>query len=775
MGQFGIGQSVSRLEDPRLLTGRGRYLDDINLDNQARGFVLRSPYAHANICRIDATEAKQAPGVLAIFTGDDFAASGLGSQTPQVPRTKADGSPGFVAPQPALVKTAKFVGDYIAFVVAETLDQAKDAAELIDIDFESLPSAMDTATAADPDTPAVWEDCPDNICFVHDAGDRAATDAAFERADHIISQDIDINRITANSMEARGSIGSYDKDEERYVLHVGTQGPHALRGALAKEIFKVDIDRVHIIADDMGGGFGMKGGLYPEYTLCLWAAKEIGRPVKWVSDRSEAILSDTKARDNITKAKLALDKDGKFIGLRVRTIANIGAYYAADRIAVSGIQHIGVLSGPYTTGAVHIEITLVLTNTVNMAPYRGAGRPEAAYVMERLVDLASKELGLSPTELRRRNYIAEDAFPYKTSFLYTYDSGEFEKNMDMAIADADYENFEERRQEAANRGKLLGIGLSNTIELAQGGPTETATTRFDASGKLTLITGTKNSGQGHETMYKQMVHSMLGLDTDDVTFIDGDTDQIDSGNGTFGSRSAFMGGSAINQAAEKIIEKAKKIASHVLEAAESDIEFSNGKFVIAGTDRTLSMTDVAKASFDPDQLPPGMEPGLEATETYKTDYPTFPNGCHICEVEIDPDTGKLKIMRYTVIDDVGRVVNPLTLKGQIHGGIAQGLGQVLMEDLSYDSESGQILAGSFMDYAMPRADDFCHFAVKANEVITPTNPLGAKGGGEAGTVGSVAAGMNAIANALEPLGIKHVDLPCTAEKLWRIIQEAKAV
>lgn len=774
MGQFGIGQSVSRLEDPRLLTGRGLYLDDKNLANQAWGYVLRSPYAHAKINAIDTKEAKQAPGVLAVLTGTDFAASGLGCQLPQFPKTKADGSPAYIAQQPALVTTAKFVGDYIAFIVAETLDQAKDAAELIAIDFEPLPPVMDTATASNPETPAVWPDNPGNICFVHNAGDRAATDAAFAKADHIVAQEIDINRITTNSMEARGSIGEYDAAENRYVLHVGTQGPHGLRGALAKEIFDIPVENVHIIADDMGGGFGMKGGLYPEYTLCLWAAKEIGRPVKWVSDRSEAILSDTKARDNLTNAELALDKNGKFLGLRIRTLANIGAYYSTDRVAVSGVGHIGVLSGPYTTGAVDVEVTLVLTNTVNMAPYRGAGRPEAAYVIERLIDLASKELDLTPAEIRRRNYIAEDAFPYKTSFLYTYDSGEFEKNMDMAMANADYDNFEQRRQASEANGKLRGIGFSNTIELAQGGPTETAIIKFNAAGTMTLIMGTKGSGQGHETMYKQMVHSMLGLDTDDISFVDGDTGQIDSGNGTFGSRSTFMGGSAINQSADKIIEKAKVIAGHVLEAATSDIEFTDGNFVIAGTDRSISLKEIAKSAFEEGKLPPDMAPGLEATETYKTNYPTFPNGCHVCEVEIDPETGKLDIVKYTVIDDVGKVINPLTLKGQIHGGVAQGLGQVLMEDLSYDSESGQILAGSFMDYAMPRADDFCHFDVKTNEVITPTNPLGSKGGGEAGTVGSIPAAMNAIANALAPLGVKHVDLPCTAEKLWRIIQESKA-
>ncbi|MEK9676984.1 MAG: xanthine dehydrogenase family protein molybdopterin-binding subunit [Rhodospirillaceae bacterium] len=775
MGQFGIGQPVSRFEDPRLLTGRGQYLDDINLPNQARGYILRSPYAHAKINSIDASAAKAAPGVIGVFTGEDHEKDGLGAQVPQIPRKRPDGSDFFFTPQPALVKDAvKFVGDYVAFVVAETLDQAKDAAELIEVDFEPLPAVVDTFEAAEPGAPKVWKESDDNIAFLHDFGNREGMEEGFAKAKHIVKQRFVINRITANSMEVRGAIGDYQKDSGRYVLHTGSQGPHAVRNALANEVFKVPVEQVQVITKDMGGGFGMKGGNYPEYTLCLWASRELGRPVKWVSDRTEAIHTDNQARDNVTEAELALDENGKFLALKVRTRANVGAYYNTDRLAFPAITHIGVLSGPYTTGAIHDEISIVMTNTNMTAPYRGAGRPEAAYVMERMVDLAADELGIDRVELRRRNYIPEDAIPYETGFMYTYDSGRFEENMDICMKNADYDGFEARREEAKSRGKLRGLGLSNTIELAQGMPTEASSITIDENGHATFVIGTKGSGQGHDTMYKQMLYTKLGIDTNDATFVDGDTDQIDQGGGTFGSRSTFMGGSALYLAADKVIEKGVKIAAHVMEAAETDIEFADGSFTIAGTDLSMSITEVAKAAHDPAKLPAGMEVGLEGSDVFKTPAPTFPNGCHICEVEIDPETGFLEIAKYTVVDDVGVVVNPLMLKGQIHGGVAQGLGQILMEDLVYDKETGQMLTGSFMDYAMPRAIDFCHFEVASNEVKTSMNPLGAKGGGEAGTVGSLPAAMNAMVDALKPLGINHIDLPATPRNIWNAIQLAKA-
>ncbi len=773
MVQFGIGQPVSREEDPRLLKGAGKFLDDMNFANQARGYVLRSPHAHAKILSIDVEDARKAPGVIAVFTGEDHDNSWLGLQTPQIPRTRPDGSPMFVAPQPALVSdTVKFVGDYVAFIVAETVNQAKDAAELIMVDYDPLPAVIDTASASDPETSAVWEDCPDNVAFMYEAGDRAAVDAAFETADHIVKQRLVINRLTTNAMEVRSCVGLYDAYEESFVLHTGTQGPHALKKDMAGQVLNISENKLRVISGDMGGGFGMKAGVYPEHTLCLWAAKELGRPVKWVAERSESILSDSQARDNVTDAELALDKDGKFLALRVRTKANLGAYYNADRNAFSAITHIGVLSGTYTTPAIHDEITMVLSNKYFLSPYRGAGRPEAAYVIERMVDQAAREMGIDRIELRRRNTIPAEAMPYKTGFIYTYDSGRFEENLGMALEKADYGGYPARLEMSTADGKLRGIGISNTIELAQGNPTESSTISFSASGEATLVTGTKGSGQGHETMFKQMLASKLGLDKDKVSFIDGDTDKIALGGGTFGSRSTFMGGSAIMLAADKIIEKGKLIAGHVLEAGESDIHFADGSFTIAGTDRSLSLDEVVKAAFNPGKLPPDMEVGLYETAVFKTPAPTFPNGCHICEVEIDPETGGVRIDKYTVVDDVGKIINPLTLKGQIHGGIVQALGQVLMEDLKYDNETGQMLTGSFMDYAMPLAEDFCYFDINANEVVTEVNQLGAKGGGEAGTVGALPAGMNAVLDALAPLGITHLDLPATPEKVWQAIQNA---
>ena len=775
MGQFGIGQPVTRLEDPRLLKGAGQFLDDMNFPGQARGYVLRSPHAHAKIKSIDVEDAKKAPGVIAIYTGEDHDRSWLSLQKPQIPRTKPDGSPMFVAQQPALVSgTVKFVGDYVAFIVAETVDQAKDAAESIFVDYIPLPAVIDTATATDEETPAVWEDCPDNIAFMHEAGDKEAVDAAFARANHVVKQRHVINRLTTNAMEVRSCVGLYDEFEESFVLYTGTQGPHGLKKDLANQILNIPENKLRVISGDMGGGFGMKAGVYPEFTLCLWAAKELGRPIKWVAERSESILSDSQARDNVSDAELALDKNGKFLALRVRTKANLGAYYNADRNAFSAVTHFGVLSGTYTTPAIHDEITCVLSNKYFLAPYRGAGRPEAAYVMERMVDQAAMELGIDHIELRRRNMIPADAMPFKTGFVYTYDSGTFEENMNMALEKADYQGYSARFEKSKAAGKLRGIGISSTIELAQGNPTESSTISFTANGDATLVTGTKASGQGHETMFKQMLASKLGLESANVTFIDGDTDKIAVGGGTFGSRSTFMGGSAIMLAADKIIEKGKKIAGHIMEAGESDIGFADGTFTIAGTDRSVSLDDVVKAAFVPAKLPADMEVGLYETAVFKTPAPTFPNGCHVCEVEIDPETGGVKIVKYTVVDDVGKIINPLTLKGQIHGGIVQGLGQVLMEDLKYDTETGQMLTGSFMDYAMPLAEDFCTFDINTSEISTEKNPLGAKGGGEAGTVGALPAGMNAILDALVPLGITHLDLPATPEKVWQAIEGVKA-
>ncbi len=774
MGVFGIGQPVTRYEDPRLLRGRGRYLDDINLPNQAYGYVLHSPYAHAKITAIDTSAAKAAPGVLAVFTGEDHKAAGFGTHVIRIPHERKDGGKMFTPNQMELTHDrVRYVGDYVAFVVAETPAQARDAAEMIDVSFDSLPVIIDTAKALDTDAPVIWDHMPDNEVFCHTAGDKDAVDAAFAKADHVVKQRIVINRITANSMEPRACIGHYDAARDHYTLYAGTQGVHGVRRPLANDLLKVPEEKVRVITNDVGGGFGMKGGCYPEYLLALWASREIGRPVKWVADRSEGLQSDNQARDNVTDAELALDKDGKFLAVRARTIASIGAYYHSDRTALPVFSHVGVLAGTYRTSAIHVEVQAVLTNTAPTAPYRGAGRPEAALVIERLVDIAADELGIDPAELRRRNTITKDEMPFKTGLIYTYDSGDFRGNLEMALEKADYAGYAKRKDESAARGKWRGIGVSNTVELARGQPFEESKLEFDENGTLTIYMGTQDNGQAHETMYRQMVNEKLGLEPDDVILADGDSDKLPRGGGTFGSRSTFMGGTVLYRASDDIVEKARKIAGHLLEAAEADIDFADGTFTIAGTDRSIHLKDVARAAFDPSKLPEGAEPGLTGTGTLDDAQPTFPNGCHVVEVEVDPDTGKVEIVKYTVVDDVGVVINPLTLKGQIHGGIVQGAGQALMEDMYYDPESGQLMTGSFQDYAMPRADDMVSFSVTPNVVPTPTNPLGAKGAGEAGTVGGLPGTMNAIVDALSHLGIKHIDTPATPQKLWRIIQDAK--
>jgi carbon-monoxide dehydrogenase large subunit len=775
MGQFGVGQPVPREEDPYLLRGAGRYVDDVRPARQVHGYVLRSPHAHARIRAIDAAAAKAAPGVLLVLTGADPEVAALGTQSPRVPRRRRDGSPMFVAPQHMLArKRVRYVGDYVAFVVAETLAEAKDAAELIAVDYEPLPAVLSTEKAVLPGAPAVWDECPDNQAYVHEAGNKTAVEAAFARAAHVVKHKMVINRITANSMEPRGCLAEYDDHEDRWIVRCTVQSPHRIRGILANQIFKVPELRFRVIADNVGGGFGMKGGCYPEYALTALAARLLRRPVKWISERGEGLLSDEQARDNVTEAALALDRDGRFLALRVRTVANAGAYHNSDRNSGPAVVNLGVLAGTYTTPAIHVEVTGALTNTMLTAHYRGAGRPEAAYVMETLVDLAARKLGIDPAELRRRNTILASAMPFKTALTYTYDSGDFGKNLDDCLANADYAGFPARLAESRRRGKLRGIGISNTVEASNFGMIETAEIKFDPAGNAVLMTGTHDHGQGHGTTFKQVLSDKLGIEADRVRYRYGDTDQVLNGTGTFGSRSAACGSAAILIAADKIIAKGTRIAAHALEAAEGDIRFADGKFTVAGTDRSVSLAEIARRSFAPAQLPRGLEPGLYETGTYDGGPATFPNGCHVVEVEIDPATGAVEMVGYSVVDDVGRVINPLLLKGQIHGGIAQGAGQALMETIAVDEASGQVVTGSFMDYAMPRADDFCAFDVHGNEVPTRANPLGVKGAGEAGTVGALPALMNAINDALARAGAPYVQMPATPEKVWRALKDARA-
>ena len=776
MREMGLGKPVPRTEDLLLLRGLGRYTDDIVLPREARLYVLRSPHAAARIRGIDATAARSVPGVLAVLTGAEMAAENFAIFPSRVQRQRPDGRPNFVPPyRPLALDRVHHVGEAVAAVVAETLNQAKDAAELIEIDYDILPSVTATSEAAKPGAPAVWNEVPDNVCFVFRLGDKAASDAAFARARHVARESFLITRVTTNSMEGRTAIGAYDRREDRYTLYAGLQAPHGIRQEIAT-VFNLPVNRFRLISPDVGGAFGMKGSLYPEYVLALWAARVIDRPVKWIAERSEGLISDHQARDNLSTVELALDENGKFSALRVATTANIGAYIALNGLHVP-TNNLGGLAGTYTIGAFDVTVTGVFSNTLPTSPYRGAGRPEASYCIERIVDVAARELKIDRAELRRRNMIPPSAMPYKTALTYTYDSGDFAAVMRKCQEIADWKGFEARRAESRQRGKLRGIGIASVIEIAggpQGRPMEEgAEIRFDASGGATILMGSHNHGQGHETVFRQFAEEFLGLPFDKVRVAYGDTDSVFHGRGTFGSRTMMVGGTAFVAAAQKVIQRGKEIAAHLLEAAPVDIEFADGRFTVAGTDRGIDLVEVAKASFVLPKLPKGMEIGLQGGAVVTPGDATFPNGCHVCEIEIDPETGVTRLRRYTVVDDVGRVVNPLLLAGQVHGGIAQGAGQALLERVVYDRESGQLVSGSFMDYAMPRADDFCAFEVDDHDVPTKTNPLGVKGGGEAGTVGALPAVMNAVADALLPLGITRIDMPANPENVWRAIAAAK--
>ncbi len=773
MQKFGIGQPVARFEDPRLVRGEGRYLGDIDLPGQTYAVVLRSPHAHARINGIDVEAARAAPGVLAVYTGADYAADGLGGPKATLPRKRPDGSPMFAPQRPALcVDRVRYVGDPVAFVVAETLNEAKDAAELIAVDYEPLPSVTDTASAALPGSPPVWDECPDNICHVMQLGDKARTDEAFAKADHVLERRYVVTRVHAQFMEPRGALGLYDRSEQRYTLYADCQYPHRVRNMLAEAVFKVPESRVRVIANDVGGGFGTKGWQYVEHRLVLWAAKKLGRPVKWTCERSEAILADEHGRDNVSDVAIALAKDGRILGFRVAMICNIGAYVGSDRNLLSPFMNMGTSVGVYAIPAAHVTMTGILSNCSPTAPYRGAGRPEAIYVLERIIDDAARAFGFDRIDIRRRNMIPAASLPYRNALGFTYDCGDFAAGMEMALTLADAAGFEARRQEAGRRGRLRGLGLVNAIERAAGPTMEFAEIRFNPSGTAAVLMGTKSQGQGHETTFKQIVHEKLGLDPDEVQFIEGDTDRVAFGMGTNGSRSTVIGGSALTLAADKVIAKGRRIAAHLLEAKAEDVEFADGVFAVKGSNKTMTLKAVARAAFTPARLPPDLEGGLIEAATFAPKADTYPNGCHVCEVEVDPETGEAELVAYAVVDDVGTVINPLTLEGQIHGGIAQGVGQALMENVAYDPQSGQLMGTSFMDYAMPRADVFCDIAVKSNPVPTKLNPLGAKGAGEAGTVGALPVVINAILDALAPLGVRELQMPATPARVWRAIRTA---
>jgi carbon-monoxide dehydrogenase large subunit len=750
--KFGLGQPIRRLEDHRLLTGRGRFTDDIDFPDQAYAAVVRSPHAHARITGLDTRAALACPGVLAVFTGEDIAADGLGPLPCLIPLLsplkRPSGEPMYVPPRPLLIRDAvRTVGDYVALVVAETVDQAKDAAEQVDVAYEPLAAVADGATARDEGAPVVWNECPDNVCFALEAGDRAAVDRAFAEAAHVVRLDYPVSRVAINPMEPRAAVGLYDAAEDRYTLYSGTQGPHDLRRFIAQSVLKVPETRLRIVSPDMGGAFGLRSSPFPELPLVLWAARKLGRPVKWTADRTESFLCDDHGRDSLWSVALALDEAGEFLALRVEQTANMGAYLSLFGPAPAFLN-LGGLAGVYRTPAISVSVAAVFTHTTPIAPYRGAGRREASYASGQAIDLAARELGIDRVALRRRNLIAPEAFPFQTGLTFVYDSGAFEANMDKAVVMADHVGFEARREAAQARGRLRGFGIANAIEQSAGGFEEYAQLRFDPGGAATLAVGTNSHGQGHETVFKQLLADVLGMAPERIRFVQGDTDQVPYGHGTFGSRSSGAGGAAILGAAEKVIEKCRAIAAHHFETAAADVEFENGEFRVAGTDRRVAFEEVVRMAFMRPKLPPGMEPGMQADGTFVPPAPTFPNGCHACEVEIDPETGALEIVRYCVVDDVGT------------------------EEVVWDRETGQLQSGSFMDYCMPRADTMPPFELATNPVPTSTNPLGIKGAGEAGCVGAMPCVMSAIADALAPLGVAAPEMPVTPEKLWRALRDA---
>jgi len=762
MGRFGTGQAIRRVEDLRFLRGTGRYTDDITLPGQTVGYVLRSPYAHCDIKGLDVEAARAAPGVLGVFTCADLDADGIGAlPVVVVPKNRAgDRMP--VPPRPALARDrARHVGEPVAFIVAETLDQAKDAADLILFDAEPVDAVTDMTAAVANGAPQIWPDlAPNNVLLDWEMGDAPAVAEAFAKADRVVSLDLVNNRVAPVAMEARGAIG--DWDGTRMTLITGSQGSHSLQGWLCDHVFKIPKDGLHVIAPDVGGGFGMRLFLFPEHVLVLYAARKIGRPVKWMGDRAESFLGDTHGRDHISHAEAAVDAEGRILGLKVETFANLGAYVSQMGAFVPTMAGTAMLTGVYAIPCAHARVRCVVTNTAPTDAYRGAGRPEAAYLIERLIDTVARDLGLARDEVRRRNFIPPEAMPYRTALGKTYDSGEFARLMDESMRRADWAGFEARRTEAKARGKLRGIGMSYYVEVCGGGGDETAHVHLDAKGRALVLIGTQSTGQGHETAYGNMVSAELGIPLGDVRVIQGDTDVVPTGKGTGGSRSLPVGGASLSQAVDKVIARGKVVAAAEWGVEPDAVDFEDGRFRSRASNQLFTVAEVA-----------ALAGGIKEQAAWQPPEGTYPNGCHICELEIDPDTGETSIERYTVTDDVGVIVNPMLLRGQIVGGVAQSVGQALFELAAYDPESGQLLAGTFMDYAMPRADTLPHVDFATIEIPCKTNLLGVKGAGEAGTIGATPAVMNAVMDALAPSGVTHVDMPATPHRLWRLLQTAK--
>ncbi|HJQ60653.1 MAG TPA: xanthine dehydrogenase family protein molybdopterin-binding subunit [Vineibacter sp.] len=775
MTKFGIGQSTRRVEDPRLLTGGGRYTDDTQLPGKAaRAYVLRSPHAHAVIRRIDVAAAKQAPGVLLVLTGADVKAADLGDLPCLVELPNRDGTARADTQRPMLAQgKVRHVGDPVALVVAETLEQAKDAAELIEIDYEPQPSVVDTHGAAQKGAPLVWDHIKGNEAFDWEMGNQAATDAAFAKADRVVKLRLVNNRLVVNSMEPRGAIAEYEAASDRSTLWLSSQGVNVIRPYVAEMVLKIGLDKLRVRTGDVGGGFGMKIFVHPEYPMVVWASRLLKRTVKWIPDRQEAFQSDVQGRDHVSFAEMALDKDCRFLGLRVTTYAALGAYLSHFSAFIPTLAGTGMLAGLYQTPAIYVNVKGMMTNTVPTDAYRGAGRPEAAYLLERFVDYIARESGLTPDEIRARNLVRPEQVPWQTALGDTIDSGKFEAVMRKAMTQADWAGFAARRGESKKRGKWRGIGLATYVEKCGGGFPDTARVKFNSDDSLTAYIGNQTNGQGHETLYTQILSDKLGIDIDRIHIVQGDSDVVPDGM-TGGSRASPVGGVAMVGVSDKIIAKGKLVAATVLEASPGDIEYKDGSFAIVGTDRRMSLFDAAKAARDGKNLPAGETPGLDDEFTREGENATFPNGCHICELELDPDTGAVAIQRYTVVDDFGAVMNPLLLQGQVHGGIGQGVGQALTERTVYDNDTGQLLSGSFMDYALPRADIVPQVHFDLHNSPCTTNPLGVKGAGEAGAIGAPPAVINALVDALHAeTGIKHVEMPATAHAIWQAIQAAR--
>ncbi len=771
----GIGQPVRRREDLRLLTGNGRYSDDVNLPEQAYAAMVRSPHAHALIRGVDTAAASAAPGVFAVLTGEDVLVDALrplphisNRHPADIAIVNKDGSPTIVPPHFAITMSeACHVGEIVAMVVAATLAEAKDAAELVAVDYAPLPSVTHALAAAEPNAPPARADLPSNICLDGEVGDREATEAAFARAAHVVALDTWVQRVAGVPMEPRAAVGAFDPESGRYTLYAGAGGAVSPKRDLAI-VMGVPADKVRVVMHDVGGNFGTRGAFNAEFALVAWASRRVGRPVKWTCERQEAFLCDYQARDLAVSAQLALDAEGSFLAMRGSNLVNNGAYAIAFGPLNKGVE---IMSSIYHVPAVYFRARAALTNTVPTRPYRSSGRPEVMFVMERLIDLAARQTGIDPIEFRLRDLAPDSAMPYTSPFGMVYDSGAYHRVMERVLARADWDGFPARRAEAKERGKCRGIGIANYVDTATGAPREKAEVTVLPEGAVEIVLGTVSQGQGHETSFAQLITEWLGVPLDSVRLVTGDTDRVSVGGGAHSGRALRLASIVMLNASNEIIEKGLRIASHVLEAAAADLEFAAGQYRVKGTDRGLGIFEVARAALTRDDLPPELRGPLRAESDETVNIPSFPYGCHVCEVEIDPDTGAVDLVRYSAVDDVGRAVNPMIVHGQIHGGIVQGVGQAMGEQIVYDRESGQLLSGSFMDYTMPRADTVPFFATELSEVPTPTHPLGIRPAGEGGTTPALGVVINAIVDALSEFGVTHIEMPATPERVWRAIHQ----